>query len=297
MAESNPNPSVERFRQMMNYMQFETLPLFSKPHFSWNLKTDYVGRRFNYRPETESTLDEARRMIERPRGPGFGGGPATGLVFLAETQTGGRGRAGRTWISPPDVNLYLTVIMLTAESHHFAYITPLAIARAIEEVTASAGTPVKAGLKWPNDVLIGARKVAGVLIETTETPTGEPVALIGAGINVNLDVSEYPEIADIATSIKESTGARVHREEVLAAFCNHFEALHEAVMAGSTEPFDAWRERLVTLGRPVVATGAETVITGVAVDVNEDGSLVVEQADGSRVRVDAGDVTLSAAAS
>ena len=74
---SESNPTADRFRQMMNTMQFDTLPLFSRPHFSWKLKTEYVGRRFIYRPETESTMEDARRMIERRGpfgGPGGGGG-------------------------------------------------------------------------------------------------------------------------------------------------------------------------------------------------------------------------------
>jgi BirA family biotin operon repressor/biotin-[acetyl-CoA-carboxylase] ligase len=281
----------------MNSMEFETLPLFSKPHFAWRLKTDYVGRRLTYRPETESTLDDARRMIERPRGgPGFGGSPASGLIFLAETQTAGRGRAARTWVSPPDVNLYFTLIMLTPldVSRRFSYLAPLAVAEAIEEVAAAQGVTLKVDLKWPNDVLINGKKVAGILIETTETQAGEPAALIGVGINVNLDVADYPEIAAIATSVKQAAGFSIHREDVLGAFCNHFEALHEDAMSGSRAPFEAWRKRLVTLGQQVTATGEAGALIGTAVDVDEDGALVIGTASGDRVRVEAGDVTLSA---
>jgi BirA family biotin operon repressor/biotin-[acetyl-CoA-carboxylase] ligase len=279
---------MDRFRRMMDLMQFETLPLFSKPYFSWNLKTDYVGRRFVYRPESESTMDDARRMMERFR-------LTSGAVLLAETQTGGRGRAGRSWVSPPDVNLYFTVVMLAgpAESRHFAYVTPLATALAIEEVTSRHGAGVRAGLKWPNDVQIDGKKVAGILIEMTEKDDGEPVALVGVGINVNLDVAAYPEIASIATSLKDAVGAKVPREEVLAAFCNHFEALCDEARNGSRAPFLAWRERLVTLGKDVVATGSSETVSGLAVDVDQDGALLIETPDSRIVRVEAGDVTLS----
>ena len=287
----------ERFRRQMDRMQFETLPLFNKPRFSWKLKTDYVGRRFVYRPSTESTMDDARRMLERFR-------LGSGAVVLAETQTAGRGRAGRSWVSPPDVNLYFTLVIYPPpdSARPLAYVTPLAIAIAAEETAAAAGRGLRADLKWPNDVLVGGKKLAGVLIETLETPStgsgrgggGEAVALIGIGINVNLDVAAYPEIADIATSLKEALGVEVAREELLAAFCNHFEALYEQALAGKRAPFQAWRDRLVTLGREVVATGAREAVRGVAVDVEEDGALVIERADGRRVRVEAGDVTLSA---
>ena len=279
---------MDRFRRMMDLMQFETLPLFSKPHFSWNLKTDYVGRRFVYRPESESTMDDAMRMLERFR-------LTSGAVLLAETQTGGRGRAGRAWVSPPDVNLYFTVVMFLspAESRHLAYVTPLATALAVEEVTSRHGAALRADLKWPNDVLVGGKKVGGVLIETTEKETGEPVTLVGVGVNVNLDVAAYPEIAAIATSLRDAAGKPMPREEVLAAFCNHLEALHEAALAGSRAPFEAWRARLVTLGREVTASGAAETVRGKAVDVDTDGALLIETPGGSVVRVEAGDVTLA----
>ena len=89
-------------------------------------------------------------------------------------------------------------------------------------------------------------------------------------------------------------GVEVPREEVLAGFCNHFEQMHLQVLAGDNSAFQAWRDRLVTLGREVVATGSTETIRGRAIDVDADGALVIEKADGTRVRVEAGDVTLSA---
>ena len=278
----------ERFRRMMDEMSFETLPLFSKPHYSWSLKTDYVGRRFQYRPYTESTQDDARNMLTRWRTP-------NGTIILAESQSAGRGRAGRAWVSPPDVNLHFT-LSLTVEgfdARPLAYVTPLAIAEAIEDVAKVKGGRLKADLKWPNDVQLKGKKVAGVLIEFTENQDGESTALIGAGVNVNFDPDEFPEISDIATSMADELGFEVPREEVLAAFANHFEDLWEEAKSGSRRPFDAWKARLITLGAEVTATGAEGAIAGTAVDVNDDGTLVIETPDGARVTVEAGDVTLS----
>jgi BirA family transcriptional regulator, biotin operon repressor / biotin---[acetyl-CoA-carboxylase] ligase len=111
-----------------------------------------------------------------------------------------------------------------------------------------------------------------------------------------MDVSDYPEIADIATSVKEALGFAVAREETLAFFCNHFEQLYDEAQSGSSAPFEAWRSRLITLGREVVATGGREPIRGTATDVDEDGALVIQLADGSRTTVTAGDVTLSAPA-
>lgn len=269
---------------MMNFTFGDSLPIFSKAHFQWGLQTDYVGRRFVYRPVSESTMDDARRMAQRFN-------LQAGALVLAESQTAGRGRAGRAWVSPPDVNLYFTVLLFPAVSalRPLAWVTPLAVALAVEEVAQAKGATVVADLKWPNDVLIAGKKVAGVLIETENL--GEKfVALVGVGVNVNLEMVDHPEISDIATSVKEAIGLKVAREEVLAAFCNHFERLYEESLGGSRRPFQMWRERLVTLGQTVVAPGADGLVEGRAVDVEEDGALVIETGDGWRQRVEAGDV-------
>ena len=277
----------ERFRRQMDLMEFETLPLFSKPLFSWNLHTDYVGRRFIYRPTTESTLDDARRMLER-------WDVRHGAVVLAESQTAARGRAGRSWVSPPDVNLHFTLLLRMGgrDMRLLSYVTPLAIAGAIEELASKHGAELRVDLKWPNDAQIHGRKVAGVLIETAESQEGEPVALVGVGINVNMDVEAYPEIADIATSVKQALGFELSRELLLAAFCDHVERLSEEAASGSRRPFEAWKARLITLGREVNATGGGRTLRGTAVDVTDDGALVIETPDGERHTVEAGDVTL-----
>lgn len=277
-------PPGPGFRWMVDYQVGDQLPMFSKPHFQWNLKTDYMGRRFVYRPVSESTMDDARRMLERIRLP-------QGSVILAESQTAGRGRAGRPWMSPPDVNLYFTFLIFPDGGglRPLAYVTPLAVALAAEEVTAARGARVVPDLKWPNDVLINGRKLAGVLIEVDHVEE-RMTALVGVGINVNLDAAAHDEVRGIATSIREAAGFDLAREEVLAAFCNHFESLYEEALSGSRRPFEAWRARLVTLGKTVVANGFGAPVRGRAVDVDEDGTLVLEVEPGRRVRIEAGDV-------
>jgi BirA family transcriptional regulator, biotin operon repressor / biotin---[acetyl-CoA-carboxylase] ligase len=278
----------ERFRRQMDLMEFETLPLFSKPLLSWNLHTDYIGRRFVYRPSTESTMDDARRMLERWN-------LQSGAILLSETQTAARGRAGRSWVSPPDVNLYFTLMLRLGDRdvRSLSYVTPLAVAEAIEDTAARYDGSLHIDLKWPNDAQINGLKVAGVLIETATGQEGEPVALVGVGINVNMDVGAYAELDGIATSLKQALGRELPREVLLAAFCDHVERLYEEAASGTRSPFEAWKRRLVTLGREVVATGGGQELRGTAVDVNDDGTLVIETADGARHSVEAGDVTLS----
>jgi BirA family biotin operon repressor/biotin-[acetyl-CoA-carboxylase] ligase len=274
------------FRWMIDYQVGDQLPTFSKPYFTWGLHTDYVGRRFIYRPVSESTMDDARRMLERINLP-------QGALVLAESQEAGRGRVGRPWVSPPDVNLYMTIILFPTQEalRQLPIVTPLAVARAVESIARAKGTVIRADLKWPNDVQVGGKKVSGVLIETEHQPQ-RIVALVGIGLNVNLDPAAYPTIADIATSLKAATGTEFPREEVLAALCNEFEPLYEAALAGSREPFEAWRERLVTLGRDVTVSAPDRTFDGRAIGVEDDGALIVETSSGKRERVEAGDVSV-----
>jgi BirA family biotin operon repressor/biotin-[acetyl-CoA-carboxylase] ligase len=162
---------------------------------------------------------------------------------------------------------------------------PLAVALAIESVTGLAPA-----LKWPNDVLISGRKVAGVLIDSELSGSEVKYALLGIGINVNFDIPEDSEIARIATSLKREAGRPASREDILAALFNEFEALYLGTAPDAIR--DAWRERLETLGREVTVTFRGTVHEGVAEDIGADGSLLLRRADGSQLVIEAGEVTL-----
>lgn len=215
-------------------------------------------------------------------------GAPEGAVAIAEEQTAGRGRMGRSWVSPPGVNLHLTVILRpTLDQLRFlAVIAPLAVCHAIEETTA-----LLPRIKWPNDVLIDGRKVCGVLPESELADDEVLFALVGAGINVNLDATAYPEIREIATSLRAELGHEVSREEVLAATLNHLETLYQALRRGEVVS-TGWKQRLDTLGKPVRVQATGGVEEGVAVDADSDGALILRRDDRSHVRVEAGEVTL-----
>jgi BirA family biotin operon repressor/biotin-[acetyl-CoA-carboxylase] ligase len=140
-------------------------------------------------------------------------------------------------------------------------------------------------------VLVGTKKLAGVLMESELTEDQQPCVLVGAGINVNFDPHEHEEIRDIATSIRAETGRAGDREALLAAYLLHAEQIYFAAKSGES-PFERWRERLATLGQPVRATWSGGVTDGVAEDVKDDGALVIRTADGRAITVQAGDVTL-----
>ena len=246
------------------------------------LKTRYVGRNLLYLTSATSTQDVARVEAER--------NAPEGTAVLAEEQTGGRGRLGRSWVSPAGKNLYLTLVMRppARRLRVLSIVAPLAMAEALED---AAGLTCR--IKWPNDVLVGGRKIAGVLIETDLAGEAVKYALVGMGVNVNFDPAAVPEIADIATSVRRELGRDGSREEVLAALLNAFEARYTEALKGDAA-FRAWRSRLETLGRRVRATLGERVEEGVAEDVDAEGSLLIRRDDGSLATVEAGDVTLRA---
>lgn len=244
------------------------------------LATAFLGRRMVYHQSLPSTQDVARAEAEA--------GAPEGTVILAEEQTAGRGRLGRAWVSPPGSNLYLTLIMRPSVEclRSLGMVAPLAVVEAVEEVTG-----VSPRIKWPNDVLVGRRKLCGVLIDTGLVGSGVMYALVGIGLNVNLDVGSLPEIAQVATSLRCELGREVPREEVLAALLNRFEGLYRAWPEGP-QVFEAWRSRLETLGQRVRVAFGNQREEGVAEDVDREGCLLLRRDDGSLIRLAAGEVTL-----
>jgi len=244
-----------------------------------SLTTSFVGRRLEYRAALGSTQDLARELAQA--------GAAEGTVVLAGRQTAGRGRLSRSWISPRG-GLYLTIVLRPAAQQLKALmiIAALAVARAVERLTG-----LQTSLKWPNDVLVAGRKLSGILSESELVGEGVSYALVGMGVNVNADMAAYAEAAPLATSVMTELGREVSREALAAGILNEFEALYLAAQAG--EPIDQeWRARLGTLGKEVRVRFGEQVEEGLAEDVDSDGSLILRRADGSRVTIAAGDVTL-----
>ncbi len=245
------------------------------------LRTEFIGRTLWYHESVTSTMDVARDEARASA--------SEGAVALAEEQTAGRGRMGRSWVSPAGVNLYFTVVLRPGLEHlrQLAVIAPLAVCHGIEETTG-----LQPRIKWPNDVLLDGKKVCGMLPESELDGDELLFALIGIGININLDVAAYPEISELATSIRAELGREMAREEILAATLNHLETLYQALRRGEVVSM-GWKQRLDTLGQHVrVHTAGGEADAGVAVDADSDGALILRRDDGSHVRVEAGEVTL-----
>ena len=249
------------------------------PSFKRLLSTETLGRRFEHHESIGSTQDRARELAEA--------GAEEGTAIFAEEQTAGRGRLGRGWESPPRQNLYLTLVLRppAVALRSLSMLAPLAVAEAVEAVTG-----LSPDIKWPNDMLLNGRKLAGVLIDS-QVVGPDAYTLVGIGVNVNLEPALYPPIAGIATSLRAELGREVAREPLLAELLGRLERLYQALLAGES-PHEAWRARLVTLGQRIQVRHGDTVEAGVAEDVNAEGALMLRRDDGSLLVLDAGEVTL-----
>lgn len=258
------------------------LPELAFARVTADLPTRSFGRRYTYFSEVSSTMDVAREQARA----GF----AEGSVVSADRQLAGRGRMQRSWLNESGTALQVSIILRPRPEWlgRLTMVSALAVADAIDQTTSLA-----VQLKWPNDVLIAGRKTCGILLESEFSGGSLNFVILGIGLNVNLDVARYPELAESATSLMAALGRPISRLDLLRALLVHLERRYDALRAG--EPVHlAWRSRLATLGQSVRVSGPgmETPIEGVAEDVDENGSLLVRQADGSLATVVAGDVTL-----
>ncbi|MCS7088095.1 MAG: biotin--[acetyl-CoA-carboxylase] ligase [Thermoflexales bacterium] len=232
-----------------------------------------------------STMDVCRALAEA--------GAPEGTVVLADRQTAGRGRAGRAWYSPPGTALYLSLLLRpTLPIARLSWITligGLAVADCVERLLDERAllSAHRVALKWPNDVLLDDRKIAGVLIETALGTAHAEHVIVGIGLNVNTTFEDAPnDVRTRATSLRASLGIAFDREHVLNALLEAF-ATHYARLPMS--PVAAYRQRLTLLNAPVQLTVGGARLVGIARDVDEDGALVIQTTSGLR-RVTHGEV-------
>jgi BirA family biotin operon repressor/biotin-[acetyl-CoA-carboxylase] ligase len=237
----------------------------------------FVLRRVARTPSTQDVVRAAAR-----------GGVAEGWCCVAEEQTAGRGRQGRSWTAPPGTALLLSVLLRPPAGVTSG--VPLAVGLAVADaVEALCGARV--GLKWPNDVLAeGGGKLAGVLVEVEPRGGAGPAAVAGVGLNLAVDA--FPE-GVCGASLHQLAGRPVGWEEALAALLTPLGARCRSLYAGGVAATVAsWRERAVGLGGAVAVETPAGLVEGNAVGVDDDGALLVARSDGEVVRLLAGDVHL-----
>lgn len=258
---------------------------FDLERFRETLQTHRLGRHCQYFPVASSTNTTAHELGRQ--------GAPEGTVVLADAQTGGRGQAGKVWISPPERNLYVSLLLRPPLPPTQASLISLLAGVALVDTICQEG--VQCGLKWPNDVLIHGRKVAGILAEMESYHNVVQFVVVGIGINVNMTPAELDRdlgpIASTATSLRATLGHEVGREVFLASLLESLEGWYERFCnQGSAILLEAWEARSLMQGRRIIARTPEVTWEGIAVGINPAGYLMLRRPDGSFITLTSAEV-------
>lgn len=261
-------------------------PAFDRGRFESRLLTLRLGRSLLVRERTASTNDEAWEALAAGAGEGF--------TVVADDQTHGRGRAGRSWHTVPGKGLALSVLLRGGDRE--LGVTPLLAGLAVVRALETLGVP--ADLKWPNDVLLGGRKLAGLLVESRAPSESDGRSVvIGAGLNVAHAEEDFPPALRVAATSLAREGWNLAREDVAAAFLNALEPLWDEFRREGPAPVvAACRRRGSFWGRAVRVLGPSGPLDGVARGLDEEGRLLLALEDGATVAIVAGDVEIVAPA-
>ncbi|MEO2212263.1 biotin--[acetyl-CoA-carboxylase] ligase [Paenibacillus amylolyticus] len=248
------------------------------------LDTTVFGRKAVLLTSTLSTQGDVLKLAEQ--------GQAEGAVVIAEEQTGGRGRFGRQWFSPPGKGIWMSVLLRPdlplQHTPQLTLLTGVAVCRAVR-----ACSGADAGIKWPNDLLIDGRKVCGILLESTVEDHEVRYCIAGIGVDVNFDPEDYPEdLTTIATSLKMETGQSVDRTKLTAAILTELEQLYYLYQKEGFGVISAlWEALSVSMNREIAVTNPHGVIEGKAIGLDPSGALIVEKHDGEHTLVISGEIS------
>lgn len=248
-------------------------------------KTRVIGRDIRVFEETTSTNDVVEKLARDD--------VREGAVVFAESQTRGRGRLGRKWISPARKGLWFSVLlrppMRPATVTQLTIVAATALFRAIQSQTGLVPE-----IKWPNDILLRGKKTAGILTELSAEPDKVKYVILGVGIDVNLSAAEFPaDLRKLATSLRIETGQRQDRAELAVKILRELDRDYGRVCAGHFEVVaDEWESHCTTLGRRVAIRIGERTIQGTAESLDTDGALLLRTQHGRLERIIGGDVTV-----
>jgi BirA family biotin operon repressor/biotin-[acetyl-CoA-carboxylase] ligase len=250
------------------------IDLLDPDRISRSLKTRWLGKDMRIYDEVSSTNAAALALVSSC---------PNGTVILAETQTDGKGRLSRPWASPPD-GIWMSLVLKPTMPLNHVYQINMAVSVALcRALSAQFGLIV--GIKWPNDLLIRELKICGILMEVGAQVDRLDYAVVGLGLNANNDISQFP--ADWrSTSLAVELGHDIDRCDLVCSILEEIEVAIENM--GSIEIFEEWRSRSLTLNRQVCITSTAGDMVGQAVDLAEDGALILQISDEQK-RVLAGD--------
>ena len=244
-----------------------------------------IGRDIRVFEATNSTNDVAEKLARD--------GVREGVVVFAEAQTRGRGRLGRTWLSPARKGLWFSVLLRPdlrpQQATQLTVASATALARAIRRQT-----NLIPEIKWPNDILLGGKKVAGILTELSAELDHVKYLIIGIGVDVNLTSADLPpELRKLATSLRIESGQPVPRPELAAAILQELDADYARVRVGQFEALaDEWEAQCTTIGREVTIRIGDRTLRGIAEALDSEGALLLRTQHGRLERIIGGDVTV-----
>ena len=249
------------------------------------LSTRFLGRKIYYCDSVSTTNETAKELARQ--------GAAEGAVVVAEEQTGGKGRLGRRWFAPKYKGIWFSLILcppvLPPEANQVTMLAAVAVAAAIRKETGIA-----VGIKWPNDLLAGGRKICGILTELSAEMERINYMVVGIGINVNQEQTDFPEeFRESAASLRTASGIKINRVKLIRAALAEFEHWYEIWLArGFTPVLASWKEMSVSLHCQVRIHAPNKSWEGWAEDIDSDGALLLRQPGGELQRVISGEVSL-----
>lgn len=257
-----------------------------KEQILFHLSDSYPWKdRFHYIAELDSTNDQLKLLAKQ--------GAPHGTVLIADRQTGGHGRRGRSFLSPAGVGIYFSLLLrpncAPTELMHLTCATAAAMCDAVE-----AAALFRPGIKWTNDLVFGGRKLCGILTELGFRPNGElDYAIIGIGVNCCQQKSDFPpELQGMAGSLAMATGRDIDRARVAAAMMEALYAMSQGLLTEKDALLAKYRRDCITIGREVSLVRGDEVRHGKALDVDDDGALVVAFPDGKTEHVTSGEVSV-----
>lgn len=265
------------------YRLIEETDVLSEAELELAIQEIQIIDSVTYLKTVGSTNSYAKKMADQIK---------NGALVISDEQTGGRGRLGRNWVSPPATGIWMSLILMPdIAPYEASKITQIAAAAVTKALALTTG--MEFAIKWPNDILLNGKKVCGILTEMSAELNSINYLIVGIGINVNMDV--FPdEIKEIATSLRIESGKQHRRHAIVAEILKQFEALYKDFLTTKSmeKALVICRLKSAVLGKNVRIIKKNQTMEAKAIDISSDGELIIEKSDGQQERIFSGEVSV-----